>query len=96
LAELDANLELDLDASEEFALEVADLLLDVLWAALEVVVVGSGLEGVGGVFVDQSGELVVAVGDLLVADDHELEADANVLLVVVLLLVIGSLVLASS
>jgi hypothetical protein len=51
LAHLDADLELDLDAGEELKLEVADGLLDVLRNSFEVVPVGTGLEGVGSVFV---------------------------------------------
>jgi hypothetical protein len=94
LAELDADLELDLDAGEKLELKVAELLLNVLRNAFEVVPVLAGLEGVGSVFVHQGADLVVAVGDLSFDDDDELEADANVLLVLVLLLQLGSEVLA--
>ncbi len=94
MAELDADLELDLDAGEELDLELAHLLLDVGGHAFEVVAVVGAAETLRLVLVHQVGDLVVEVADLAFADDDELEVDANVLLVLVLLLQLCSLVLA--
>lgn len=86
--DLDADLELDLDAREELALEGVILLLDVGWNCLEVVDAGVGGHEVG--------DLVVEVADLSLEDDAELEEDAELLGVVVLGLELCDLVLTFS
>jgi len=96
LAELDANLELDLDAGEKLELKMAALLLDVLRKVLKVEHIAGTLETFRTILVHQMGDLVVEVIDLAFTKSDELESDADLFLVLVLLLELSSLVLARS
>jgi hypothetical protein len=70
--ELNADLELDLDAGQELELKREGLVLDTLWNGFKIIVVIWGREVV---------DLVVEVVDLAFEDDAELEENAELLLV---------------
>lgn len=92
---MNANLELNLNAGEELELKLAELLLNVLWHRSEVVAPVGSLETSWAVLVHQITDLAVEVVNVAFTKDNELEVDANLLLVIVLLLELGSLVLAA-
>jgi hypothetical protein len=84
VGELDAELVLELDTGEELDLELADLVLDVLGCAFEVV---------GAVLAHEGGDLVVEVLDLAFQQDDELEGNEDGVLRAELSLERGDLVL---
>jgi hypothetical protein len=91
LAEVSAALLLDLAAGEELDLETADSGLDVGWDVFE-------FEAAAGEFVrsEDLGDLGVEIVDLVIARGEGLKSDANIFLVVVLVLEGLDLVLAIS